>query len=200
MKKKKFFLFKSITVIGLSMLLATGCGKEKDNQTTPNVNKEADVEISSGEADIVDSPESKIDTVRNEVDISDKLDNSKRSITVYYVDDRSAQVVGKRVDVSDEYDIWNALQKNGILTENCELLNLRVNESEKKIDLDFNASTADRIRGMGTTGETEIVGCIVNTYLEAYECEGIRLTEEGEPFVSSHGASFDEYTGKISFD
>lgn len=191
MKKKHSFLFRSIIVIGLSMLLVTGCGKEKHNQTNPNVNREAD---------IVDSPESKIDTVRNEVDISDKLNDSIRSITVYYVDDRSAQVVGKRTDVSDEYDIWNALQKNGILTDNCELLNLSVNESEKKIDLDFNASTADRIRGMGTTGEMEIVGCIVNTYLEAYECEGIRLTEEGEPFVSSHGASFDEYTGKISFD
>ena len=50
-----------------------------------------------------------------------------------------------------------------------------------------------------TTGGTEIVGCIINTYLEAYGCEGIRLTEEGQAFVTSHGAGLDGYSGKVTF-
>lgn len=178
MKKKKFFLFSSVIVICLSMAFITGCGKQEISQTEESVQNEADEEIY----------------------ISDKQDVPMRSITVYYVDDRSAEVVGKRVDVSDEFDIWNALKENGILTEDCELLNLNVNEPEKRLDLDFNTATGDRIRRMGTTGETEIVGCIVNTYLEAYTCKEIRLTEEGEPFVTSHGVDLGEYTERISFE
>ena len=72
-----------------------------------------------------------------------------------------------------------------------------MNESEKKIDLEFNKATGDRIRNMGTTGETEILACIINTYLDAYECDGIKLREEGEPLETSSGANFDGYSSKI---
>ena len=108
-------------------------------------------------------------------------------------------MTGKSVEIRDEYDIWNALIESGILTEECELLSLNVNEAEKKMDLDFNSATGDRIRSMGTTGETQIIGCIINTYLEAYSCDGIRLTQEGQAFVTSHGANFDGYSGKMTF-
>ena len=115
------------------------------------------------------------------------------------MDEASAEVIGEGYKISDEYDIWEILQKKGILTDECRLLSLKVNESEKKIDLDFNTGTGDRIRSMGTTGETEIIGCIVNTYLEAYDCNKIKLTENGESFETSHGADFTNYTGRISF-
>ena len=74
-----------------------------------------------------------------------------------------------------------------------------MNEADKKIDLDFNAATGNRIRSMGTTGETEIIGCIVNTYLDTYNCDGIRLTEEGNALMTSSGADFDGYSGRITF-
>ena len=115
------------------------------------------------------------------------------------MDAQTAEIVSESVEIHDEYDIWDALKENGILTEDCELLSLTVNEAEKKIDLDFNSAVGDRVRSMGTTGETEIVGCIINTYLEAYGCEGIRLTEEGQAFETSHGADLDGYSGKVTF-
>ena len=72
-------------------------------------------------------------------------------------------------------------------------------EEEKTIDLDFNSKLGDRVRSFGSTGETEIIGCLVNTYLDAYDCEGIQLTEEGQKFETSSGADFDGYTGRIEF-
>ena len=129
----------------------------------------------------------------------DEPADTLRQVSVYCVDDQTAEIVSKSVEVHDEYDIWNALKGSGILTDDCELLSLTVNEAEKKMDLDFNSAVGDRVRSMGTTGETEIVGCIINTYLEAYGCEGIRLTEEGQAFVTSHGADFDGYSGKVTF-
>lgn len=121
------------------------------------------------------------------------------SARIYYVDDQTGDVTGKNVDVQDENDIWTALQENGILTEECRLLDFQVNESEKTIDLDFSSEVGDRIRSMGTAGETQIIGCLVNTYLEAYSCDGIRLTEEGETLETSHGGSMDGYSGMMTF-
>ena len=52
---------------------------------------------------------------------------------------------------------------------------------------------------MGTTGEIQIIGCIINTYLETYDCDGIKLTEEGKVLQTSHGANYDGYSGIMSF-
>ena len=86
------------------------------------------------------------------------------------MDDQTAEVTGKSVEIQDEYDIWNVLKESGLLTEDCKLLSLKVDEAAKKLDLDFNSATGDRIRSMGTTGETQIVGCIITvsyTHLES---------------------------------
>ena len=69
----------------------------------------------------------------------------------------------------------------------------------RAIDLDFNAATGEYIRSMGTTGEIQIIGCIINTYLETYDCDGIKLTEEGKVLQTSHGANYDGYSGIMSF-
>lgn len=122
-----------------------------------------------------------------------------RTVVVYFIDGKTAAVTEKSAVIRNEYDIWSALKESGLLTEECELLSLKVDEVEKKLDLDFNVETGEWIRSMGTAGETEIIGCIINTYLEAYRCERICLTQEGQAFETSHGAEFDGYSGKMTF-
>ena len=126
-------------------------------------------------------------------------DENSREARVYYVDDITGEIMGKTITVKTEYDIWKALQGNGILTEGCQLLSFKVNEETHLIDLDFNAATGEYIRSMGTTGEIQIIGCIINTYLETYDCDGIKLTEEGKVLQTSHGANYDGYSGIMSF-
>lgn len=130
-------------------------------------------------------------------ELSDSGEN--RMATVYFVDDASAEMTEENCMVQDEYDIWNILQEKGVLSEDCKLLSLLVDEQNKKLDLDFNRATGERIRSMGTTGETEIIGCLINTYLDAYDCDIIRLTEEGDSFETSHGAVFDGYEERMDF-
>lgn len=122
-----------------------------------------------------------------------------RMVTVYFVDGASAEMAGENFMVQDEYDIWNALQEKGVLNEDCKLLSLLVDEQNKKLDLDFNRATGERIRSMGTTGEMEIIGCLINTYLDAYDYDKIRLTEDGDSFETSHGAVFDGYEERMDF-
>lgn len=197
MKKFLRFFISTVMLTCLTVFLLTGCSgkadKEKeDEQRKEEVQKPEDEEVK-------DQNEQQNVQADPEGQAMDEPVDTLRQVSVYYVEDQTAEIVSKSVEVHDEYDIWNALKDSGILTDDCELLSLTVNEAEKKMDLDFNSAVGDRVRSMGTTGETEIVGCIINTYLEAYGCEGIRLTEEGQAFVTSHGADLDGYSGKVTF-
>lgn len=130
---------------------------------------------------------------------AEESENIIGMVAVYYVDEQTGNITSQNIEVENEYDIWAALQKLGVLTDDCMLKSLTIDKAKKRLDLDFNSATGDRIRSMGTTGEIEIVGCIVNTYLEAYNGKEIKLTEEEQPFNTSHGADLDGYTGIISF-
>lgn len=44
----------------------------------------------------------------------------------------------------------------------------------------MNTEVGERIRSMGTTGKDEILRCIVNSYLDTYNCEKLKLTENGQ--------------------
>lgn len=205
MKKRRYLLIGMSAALLMTTFSVTGCAQE----TGENVSGEAgteeaapkdETEVKDGETEAEAQSESGGDTQNSDGDQSSSGEEAETwNVRVYYVDDQTAEVTGKNVDVRDEYDIWTALQETGIITEDCELLSLTLNEDDKTMDLDFNTATGDRIRSMGTTGETEIIGCIVNTYLEAYSYSGIRLTEEGQPLQTSHGANYDGYTGIISF-
>lgn len=199
MKKYWRLFVPAMAVLCLSIFFITSCGRESEEDTdkvkTEVVDKEKEDTTDSEENENAQTETSSEQTEENQPDD----DSGMKTITLYYVDDQTAEVTGKSIEIQDEYDIWTALKESGLLTEDCELLGLSVNEEEKTIDLDFNSATGDRIRSMGTTGETQIVGCIINTYLEAYGCEGIRLMEEGQALQTSHGANFDGYSGKMTF-
>ena len=186
-------------LVSMCVLFISGCenGEMSDSiiTETQKVPVQQENILSENETDHDGNGESEIETVEEG---GIETTNSLRNVTVYYVDELSAAVVGKSVDVVSEFDIWNALVDSGTLTEECKLISIKLN-NDKTMDLNFNHATAERINSMGSTGETEIIGCIVNTYLEAYGCTGIRLLEEGNDFVSSHGAEFSEYPGRIEF-
>ena len=132
-------------------------------------------------------------------DTTVNAEQKSMQVNIYCINEETGMLETKEAQISDEKDIWRQLQNTGIITEDCQLLEFSLNESEKKIDLDFNKTTGDRIRSMGTTGESEILACIINTYLETYDCDGIKLTEEGKVLQTSHGANYDGYSGIMSF-
>lgn len=198
-----------VKILAASLCLTTailpGCGDSRrvadstDVETEENSDRDSEPGSEEDKSDAVN--ENKADTSsENEPEVSQDTDeNSTFTATVYYADDQTAEITWKDVEVSNEYEIWNALKETGILTDDCELLSLKVNKDDNTLDLDFNSATGDRIRSMGTAGETEIIGCIINTYLETYSANGIKLTEEGQPLETSHGADMSGYNEMMSF-
>lgn len=205
MKKSSRRFTVIMFIAGLMCAFLAGCAVGNETQRSEaesetqagNSSGTSKIEV-SGEVTPVESEPENLTPEENEE--PERSEPPVRSVTIYYVDDLSAVVMGKKTDVTDEYDIWNALKEYGILTEDCELQKMDLNETDRTMTLDFNEATANRINSMGTTGETEITGCIMNTYLEAYDCTGIRLTVDGQGFVSSHGADFGKYSQRIVFE
>lgn len=200
---KRSFL-KLISIAAVAACLAFGCGVDEgtdsiiDSEVTSideENNKKEETEVDEKKDVQIEHSGDDIDTESEAVNV----DGNTMSVRIYYVDDNSGTIIGKTIDASDEYDVWSALIDFGVLTDGCELLSFSLDSVNKTIDLDFNSATGNRIRSMGTTGETEIIGCIVNTYLEAYDCDGIKLTEEGKTLQTSHGANFDGYMGIMTF-
>ncbi len=164
-----------------------GCGNK--------INKSPDDKVTENSQTTVENNDESLDNSKQ--DTTAKNEQKLRKVNIYYINEETGILEAKAAEISDEKAIWEQLQKTGAITEDCHLLSFSLNESEKKIDLEFDKATGDQIRGMGTTGETEILACIINTYLDAYECDGIKLKEDGEPLETSSGANFDGYSSKI---
>ena len=95
------------------------------------------------------------------------------------------QTEGVETDSLNEEKIWSLLQEKSVITPECGMNSFKVNEEEKTIDLDVDEGFGNYIRSMGTTGETEVLACVVNTYLDSFQCEKIKITEAGRTFETS---------------
>ena len=179
MKKKRCLSVVIISLLlGISCFIMAGCAN-KDNEDKDDTKIEQNLDKKEDAEDFNKKDEEADENKKVEEDEDE--DENSREARVYYVDDITGEIMGK------------------ILTEGCQLLSFKVNEETHLIDLDFNAATGEYIRSMGTTGEIQIIGCIINTYLETYDCDGIKLTEEGKVLQTSHGANYDGYSGIMSF-
>ena len=64
----------------------------------------------------------------------------------------------------------------------------------ESLDVDFNEAFGAYVCSMGTTGEYYTIGSVVNTFLDAYGCEKVKITVEGNTLESGHA----EYPGYMN--
>lgn len=108
-------------------------------------------------------------------------------VSIYYIgEDGDLQSEEIEWNQGDSLALWSGLQGKGILNVEGIINFCEVNEEQGTIDIDVNKSFGEYIRGMGTTGEQEILTCIVNTYLDAYQCKKLKITEEGQALETGH--------------
>lgn len=64
----------------------------------------------------------------------------------------------------------------------------------KALDLDLNQAFGNALGSMGTAGEYMTLGSLCNTFLDAYGCEKIQITVEGNTLETGHT----EYPGYLN--
>lgn len=177
-KRKLFFAMCCLTAV-----LAIGCGKKNSTDTK---NPEQVEKQDNTKTDNADKNDTKND---NEKDNNDKTasETTKGMMQIYFINMDSGEIQTEKVETEDlsAEKTWSLLQEYGVLTQECGMNSFKVNEEEKTIDLDVDEGFGNYIRSMGTTGETEVLACVVNTYLDSFQCEKIKITEAGRTFETS---------------
>ena len=163
---------KLIILLAAVMLLSlTGCEDKKpveDNKVQEDVQNDIQEDLDDDDADDDDIIEEPV-----EVDI-------------YVPDDNYMKMEIKEIGIEakDPQLIINALIDSKVLPEGCEVNFIEM--TEDNIQLDLNAVYGDYIRGMGTTGEYFMLGCTVNTFLDIYDKEAIKITIDSETLETGH--------------
>lgn len=108
-------------------------------------------------------------------------------LKLYYISDsEEIECAEIRTNLLQTTDIWNGLIGEGVLSSECKMNSCNVDQEQKTIDLDVDSGTGSYIRGMGTTGEEQILICIKKSFLETYGCERLKITENGQPLETGH--------------
>jgi len=171
MTKERKIMKRKILAIMLSSMLAfsfTACGNTEETADGTVTNAEADVDVADTGTDAE----------------TDAAENDAADIVVD-TEAADAQSEDVETDSLNEEKIWSLLQEKSVITPECGMNSFKVNEEEKTIDLDVDEGFGNYIRSMGTTGETEVLACVVNTYLDSFQCEKIKITEAGRTFETS---------------
>ena len=171
-----------LMVMLCSILLFGGCGQksietENNSDNTPSVTEQSDKDATDIDEDTTD------------------IGKDPVNLKIYGLDENAENLVTDDIELEtlDEQTIWKALQDNGKISAESTLLEFSKDEKTKTLYLDVDHNFGDRLRSFGTSGENSMMISVVNTYLDAYECERLKITEEGDILVSGHA----EYTGYL---
>ena len=120
------------------------------------------------------------------------------TITVYYSNADATAFESSEVQIASlsPEAVLEALVSQGALTADVaeDSFTMSTVDGKASIELDLNSAFATYVSNMGTTGEYYTVGALVNTFLDAYECEQIRITVDGEVLSTGHA----EYPGYLA--
>lgn len=185
-------LFLSLTV------MIFGCAKpeETDNnvQTKDNTVQQESNKEKGDEEKEVKQEEKDTDTLEEKKD----MEVSKYEINIYHSNDDATGFTSETVEVDEitVEDIVKELVEKSVLTSDIKVNNFEtVNvDGKQSINLDFNQVFDTFINGKGSTGEYYTIGSIVNTFLDAYSCERIKITVEGGTLETGHT----DYPGYMS--
>ena len=189
-----------VLLVGILILLSacsssTGTdSSQADNQKTEqqendknNVDqKEGDKEEQSGE----NSEEQSEVTISNE--------DKSVEIKVYVCNDDATAFVSESVEIAEltPENIVNALVQKSVLSSDVQVLKCdkQTVDGVECLDVDFNEAFGTYVCSMGTTGEYYTIGSVVDTFLDAYGCEKVKITVEGDTLETGHA----EYPGYMN--
>ncbi len=172
---KKWTEYVLCMVICICML---GCGKEETGSEILNETKEAVEPVEEAVTPVIEETEEGV------------------ALHVYCGDDYAEHIVQKTVYVQD-VDEQIVLGKLSVLLgmdEKVGLNNLSfgTHGGDKVALLDMNQAFADHLNRLGNAGEYIVMGSLVNTFLDCYQCDLMIVTVDGKVLETGH-AIYEEY-------
>ena len=160
--------------------------EQQDDDKNKVDQKEKNKEEQSGE----NSEEQSEDTVSNE--------DKSVEIQLYVSNDDATEFVSESVKIDEltPENIVKVLIEKSVLSSDVQVLKCdkQTVDGVESLEIDFNEAFGAYVCSMGTTGEYYTIGSIVNTFLDAFDCEQIKITVEGNTLETGHA----EYPGYMN--
>lgn len=201
---------KLITTILLITLVfsLTACGRNSGDSQEPSDTSDTQTEERK-EDEQGETEDSEAENAETQPEPEDGRDTQNlvqepaaetATITVYYSNADATAFESSEVSIPSlsPEAVLGALVSQGTLTADVAENSFTMNTVDEKasIELDLNSAFAAYVSNMGSTGEYYTVGALVNTFLDAYECEQIRITVDGEVLSTGH-AEYPGYLGRF---
>ena len=125
-------------------------------------------------------------------------EDESTEITIYTSNDDATAFVSESVKIDEltPENIVKVLIEKSVLPSDVQVLKCdkQTVDGVEILDVDFNEAFGAYVCSMGTTGEYYTIGSIVNTFLDAYGCEKVKITVEGNTLETGHA----EYPGYMN--
>ncbi len=191
--KKRMLYTIIMSVLILSLL--SGCKPEEEITENPSENEvPSDNEVPS-ETNANDSEEEvDDDAIETEPELDEEDDVEE--LLVYYGDENAERIISHKIEVDEVTPevIIEQLEIVNILPEGVQILEFEEQKENGSyaLHLDFSEEFQTQLFQMGTSGEYIIINSVVNTFLDAYDADKVRITVDGMVLESGH-AIYDDY-------
>lgn len=186
---------KRIIVLMLTgiILSVSACSNSADTDSSQSDNQKT--EQQEDDKDKADRSEPDSD---KKTEDTDSNEDKSVEIQLYVSNDDATEFVSESVKIDEltPENIVNALVQKSVLPSDIQVLKCeeQIVDGVKSLDVDFNEAFGAYVCSMGTTGEYYTIGSVVNTFLDAYGCEKIKITVEGNTLETGHA----EYPGYMN--
>ena len=198
MKRKMFIVLLTGVLLSVSACSNSSStdasqsdNQKNEQQKSDNDNQKNEKQDEQSEADQMEDDS---DKKENQTVQEDK----SAEITIYTSNDDATAFVAESVKIDEltPENIVKVLIEKSVLPSDVQVLKCdkQTIDGVKSLDADFNEAFGAYVCSMGTTGEYYTIGSIVNTFLDAYGCEKIKITVEGNTLESGHA----EYPGYMN--
>lgn len=161
---------------------------QSDNQKTEQQESDKDKADQNDELKAEDTEDTSTDQSAD--DQTSQNEDKSAEIAIYASNDDATAFVSESVKIDEltPENIVNALIQKEVLSSDIQVLSCEKQSVDGKESLlvDFNQAFGTYMCGMGTTGEYYTIGSVVNTFLDAYDCEQVKITVEGNVLESGH--------------
>ena len=127
-------------------------------------------------------------------------EDESTEITIYTSNDDATAFVSDSVKIDEltPENIVNALIEKSVLLSDVQVLKCdkQTVDGVESLEIDFNEAFGAYVCSMGTTGEYYTIGSVVNTFLDAYGCEKVKITVEGNTLETGH-AEYPRYMNRF---
>lgn len=189
---------KLFLLLGACMILVMGCQKSEGEEAEQEEKKAEALEIESEKEDEDDAEESEEPDKKEEAEQPQAPATEAKTVTIYSSNDNADGFVTEEVEASEVTVGWllGQLVDKGVVSGDVQAISCAETQVDgvKVLDLDLNQAFGNALGSMGTAGEYMTLGSVVNTFLDAFDCEKIQITVEGNTLETGHT----EYPGYLN--